>query len=258
MATSEPVTGYAPVDALEMYYEIHGHGRPLVLLHGAYMTIDTIGGVLPGLAATRRVIAVEQQGHGHTADIDRPITYEQMADDTAALCAPQGRQRRRPRLQHGRRVALQLAIRHPRLVRRLVVASASLPSDGMHAVALETFPSITPELFAGSPIEEAYLRPRPDPGRLPQARREAQPARLDAFAWPGRDIRRIAAPTLILLGDSDGVRSSTRSRSSSCLAAGSWATCRACRGPSSPCSPPPLISSRPATACLIAPTGCWT
>lgn len=80
-------TGYAPINDLRMYYEIYGEGRPLILLHGAYMTIDTMGPILPGLAAMRQVIAAEQQGHGHTADIDRPITYEQMADDTAALLA---------------------------------------------------------------------------------------------------------------------------------------------------------------------------
>ena len=85
MAASKPATGYAPVGDLRMYYEIHGRGAPLVLLHGAYMTIDMMGPVLSGLAQTRRVIAVEQQGHGRTADIDRPVTYEQMADDTAAL-----------------------------------------------------------------------------------------------------------------------------------------------------------------------------
>ena len=84
MANTSPQTGYAPVNGLEMYYEIHGTGRPLVLLHGAYMTIDTFGEVLPLLAEGRQVIATELQGHGHTADIDRPFSYEQMADDVAA------------------------------------------------------------------------------------------------------------------------------------------------------------------------------
>ena len=76
---------YAEVNGLNMYYEIHGTGQPLVLLHGAYMTIDLMGEVVPALAETRQVIAVELQGHGRTADIDRPLTYEQMADDIAAL-----------------------------------------------------------------------------------------------------------------------------------------------------------------------------
>ena len=85
MTDADPQAGYAPVNGLEMYYEIHGAGRPLVVLHGAYMTIDTMGEVVPGLAEARRIVAVELQGHGRTADIDRPLTYEQMADDVAAL-----------------------------------------------------------------------------------------------------------------------------------------------------------------------------
>jgi pimeloyl-ACP methyl ester carboxylesterase len=199
--------GYAPVNGLEMYYEIHGSGHPLVLLHGAYMTTDMMGPLLSGLAETRQVIAVEQQGHGRTADVDRPITYEQMADDTAAL------------LEHleiaradvvgysmGGATALQLAIRHPALVRKLVVASATFRSDGMPAEALEMFPSNTPELFAGSPIEEAYLRLAPNPGDFPKLVQKITALDTTDFAWPDDDIRGIAAPTLIVLGDSDGVR----------------------------------------------------
>jgi pimeloyl-ACP methyl ester carboxylesterase len=195
------------VNGLRLYYEIHGEGRPLVMLHGAYMTIDTLGPLLPGLAATRRVIAPEQQGHGHTADIDRPITYEQMADDTAAL------------LHHleiaqadvfgyslGGAIALQLAIRHPEVVRKLVVASTGYTSDSMHAVALEMFPSITPELFAGTPIEDAYLRNAPNPDDFPKLVEKLKRLDTTDFAWPDDDIRGIAAPTMIVVGDSDIVR----------------------------------------------------
>ena len=85
MANNAPRTGYAPVNGLNMYYEIHGTGQPLVVLHGSFMTIELMGQLVPGLARSRQVIAVEFQGHGHTADIDRPITYEQLADDTATL-----------------------------------------------------------------------------------------------------------------------------------------------------------------------------
>jgi pimeloyl-ACP methyl ester carboxylesterase len=131
-------TGYAPVNGLSMYYEIHREGRPLVLLHDAYVTIDTMGPILPCLAVTRQVITVEQQGHGHTADIDRPITYEQMADDTAALLAHLGVEGADiVGYSMGGGIALQLAIRQPAVVRKLVVASASYTSDGMDAVALE-------------------------------------------------------------------------------------------------------------------------
>src|SRR5215204_6361464 len=85
MATGAPRTGYAPVNGLNMYFEVHGEGPPLLLLHGAYMAADAMGPILPGLAESRRVIVSEQQAHGRTADVDRPITYEQMADDNAAL-----------------------------------------------------------------------------------------------------------------------------------------------------------------------------
>lgn len=204
MTSTEPRSGYAPAGDLDLYYEISGSGSPLVLLHGAYMTIDTMGPLLPRLARSRRVIAFEQQGHGHTADIDRPITYEQMADDTAAA------------LDHlevdsadivgysmGGGVALQLALRHPRLVRKLVVASTTYASDGMHAAALELFPSMTPEMFAGSPVEEAYLRTAPNPADFPRLVAKLKQLHGTDFAWPEEDIRAIAAPTLIVLGDSD-------------------------------------------------------
>jgi pimeloyl-ACP methyl ester carboxylesterase len=207
MPGTDERTGYAPVNDLSMYYEIHGAGPPLILLHGAYMTVDMMGPILPGLAERRQVIAPEQQGHGRTADVDRPLTYEQMADDTAALA-------RHLEIDHadvvgysmGGGIALQLAIRHPGLVRKLVLASTSFTSDGMHAAALEMFPSISPELFAGSPIEEAYLRTAPNPGDFPKLVEKLKRLDTTEFAWPERDVRGISAPTLIVLGDSDGIR----------------------------------------------------
>jgi pimeloyl-ACP methyl ester carboxylesterase len=207
VGTTEAQTGYAPVGGLNMYYEIHGQGRPTLLLHGAYMTIDLMGPILPGLARSRQVIAMEQQGHGHTADVDRPLTYEQMADDMAALV--RHLQIDKPDVvgySMGGGIALQMAIRHPDLVRRLVLASTSYTSDGMHAAALEMFPSITPELFAGSPIEEAYLRSAPNPAAFPKLVEKLTRLDTTPFVWSEDDIASIAAPTLIVLGDSDGVR----------------------------------------------------
>src|SRR5215210_4262016 len=152
MTDSAPQTGYAPVNGLDMYYEIHGTGQPLVVLHGAYMTIDAMGEIVPGLAKTRQVIAVELQGHGRTADVDRPLSYEQMADDTAALLRHLGiEQADIFGYSMGGGVALQVAIRHADLVRKLVVASASYTSEGAHPDLLEMTPTITPEAFARSP-----------------------------------------------------------------------------------------------------------
>ena len=206
MTASAARTGYEAIGDLRMYYEMRGEGRPLVLLHGAYMTIEAMGPLLDGLAAGNEVIAVEQQGHGRTADVDRPISYEQMADDTAALIG---------RLAIGQAdvfgysmgggIALQLAIRHPALVRKLVVAAASFRHDGMHAIALEMFPSITPEMFAGSPIEDAYKRTAPNPGDFPKLVAKLTALDTTPYAWPEDAIRAIPAPTLIVLGDSDGI-----------------------------------------------------
>jgi pimeloyl-ACP methyl ester carboxylesterase len=171
------------------------------------MTIDMMEPLLSGLAATRQVIAVEQQGHGRTADADRPLTYEQMADDTAGLIRHLGLAAADVLgYSMGGGIALQLALRHPALVRKLVLASSTFTSDGMHAAALEMLPSITPELFAGSPIEEAYLRTAPNPGDFPQLVEKLKQLDTTSFAWPEEDIRAIASPTLIVLGDSDGTR----------------------------------------------------
>jgi pimeloyl-ACP methyl ester carboxylesterase len=198
---------YAEVNGLRIYYEVHGEGRPLVLLHGAYMTVDAMGPILPGLAETRQVIVAEMQGHGRTADIDRPITYEHMADDVAAL------------LRHleidypdvfgysmGGAIALQLAIRHPGLARRLVVASASYTSDGMQPELHEMLPTITPEMFAGSPIEAAYREVAPNPEDFPRLVEKMKRLDVTPFAWPAEDVRGIEAPTMIVVGDADVVR----------------------------------------------------
>lgn len=207
MANSETRAGYAPVNGLDMYYEIHGAGEPLVLLHGAYMTIDAMGEILHGLAETRRVIAVELQGHGRTADVDRPITYEQMADDTAALLRHLGIDQADVfGFSMGGGVALQLAIRHPGLVRKLVLVSASFASDHMQPELHEMIPDITPEMFAGSPIEAAYLEVAPNPGDFPGLVEKLKRLDMTPFAWPAEDVRGIEAPTMIVVGDSDAVR----------------------------------------------------
>ncbi len=198
---------YAPVNDLSMYYEVHGDGPPLILLHGAYMTADMMHELASGLVEVRQVIVPEMQGHGRTADADRPITYEQMADDVAALAGHLGlEQADVAGFSMGGATALQVALRHPGLVRRLIVASATYRYDGMPAEALAMFPSITPELFAGSPIESEYQRLAPNPDDFPKLVEKLKELDTTDFAWPDEDIRAIAAPTLIVLGDSDGVR----------------------------------------------------
>ena len=197
---------YAEVNGLRMYYEIHGTGAPLIVLHGAYMTVDAMGEIVTGLAETRQVIAVELQGHGRTADIDRELSYEAMADDVAALIEHLGIDEADVfGFSMGGGVALQAAIRHPEVVRKLVVASASYASDHMHAELLEMIPSITPEAFAGSPIEEDYLRTAPNPEDFPTLVAKLKRLDMEPFAWPPEDIRGITAPSLLIVGDSDAI-----------------------------------------------------
>jgi pimeloyl-ACP methyl ester carboxylesterase len=199
---------YAEVNGLRMYYETRGTGRPLVVLHGAYMTVDAMGGLVPGLAENRRVIAVELQGHGRTADVvDRPITYEGMADDVAALIRHLGiAEADAFGFSMGGGVALQLAIRHPGSVRRLVVASASYTSDGMQPELHEMIPTITPEMFAGSPLEAAYREIAPNPEDFPVLVEKLKELDLTPFDWGAENVRGIGAPTMIVVGDSDAVR----------------------------------------------------
>jgi pimeloyl-ACP methyl ester carboxylesterase len=218
LTETTPRTGYAPANGLEMYYEIHGEGEtppssggelgrvPLVLLHGAFGAIDLWGPILTTLAEQHQVIAVEFQGHGHTADIDRPLGYEQLADDVAAL------------MNHltigqadivgysmGATTGLQLAIRHPNLVRKLVAISANYRSDGYYPELLAGLQVMTPAIFAGTPHEEAYLRHAPNPEDF-LVLVEKQKVLPQEFAFPEEDVRSITAPALVVVGDSDVVR----------------------------------------------------
>ena len=205
MTATAPQTVYAPVNGLQIYYELHGAGQPLVLLHGSFMAIEMLTPLIGPLAEGRRVIAVELQGHGHTADIDRPFSYEQLADDTAALLRHLGAVPADVAgysLSGG--VALQLAIRHPEVVRKLIVISAPFNSDGQYPEVAATIERITPEVFAGTPVREIYDRVAPHPEAFPTLVRKLIAMEVQPFDWPAEAIKAIPAPTLIVIGDSDG------------------------------------------------------
>src|SRR5688500_9028572 len=166
----KPTIGYAPVNGLRMYYEIHGNGsgEPLVLLHGSYMTItNNWTGWIGELSKSRKVIAVEVQGHGRTADINRDFSYENLADDIAALL-DHLRIARADLLGYsmGGGVAMQVAIRHPEKVRKVVSISAVFRHDGWVKEAVETFPRMDPGMFKGSPIEIEYRKLSPTPDKF--------------------------------------------------------------------------------------------
>ena len=170
-ATSHVVQGYAPVNGLELYYEVHGEGRPLILLHGGLGGVSMYSAVLPQLASSRQVIGVDLQGHGHTADIDRPFRWEDFADDIAALIRHLGlKQADLAGYSVGGGTALQTAIRHPGLVRRLVLISTPCRRQGWYPEVLAGMAGMNAEaakMMVGSPIQAAYTQAAPRPEGWP-------------------------------------------------------------------------------------------
>ena len=204
-AQTAPVkSGYAQIGELRMYYEVHGEGAPLLILHGGGSTIrTTYGAILPELARTRMVIAPEQQGHGHTVDVDRPFTYRDMADDTAALLRRLGvKQLDVLGFSYGGCIAIELAIRHPELVRRLVLASVYYRRDDIRPELLRSFETASahsmPEIY-----RNAYLAVAPNPGDLPKLTPKLMHNLLSFEGWTDADLHSIKAPTMILQGNQD-------------------------------------------------------
>src|SRR3984957_6090364 len=207
-AQQKPTTGYAPVNGLKMYYEVHGSGQPVVLLHGAFMTITSNwDGWIGELAKTRKVIAVEMQGHGRTADIPRDLTSENLADDVAALL----KYLKIPRADligysMGGEVALQCAIRHPDKVRKAVIISSTFRSDGMVDGALESIPNLTADAFKGSPIEIEYKKLSPTPDDFPRFVKRIVATASKPYDFGADKLKATTAPMFFIHGDADGVR----------------------------------------------------
>jgi pimeloyl-ACP methyl ester carboxylesterase len=209
--TIPPQTGYAPVNGLKMYYEVYGTGgTPLLLLHGGLFNIDLqFGQLLPSLAATRHVIATDFQGHGRTNDIDRPLVTTELASDVVGL------------LQHldvakvdvfgfsvGGAVALYLAIKRPELVRKAVISSVSFHPDGDREENAAAVGEMSVDMIAGTPMEQEYLAksPHPDREHLQVLLNKLGSYDKGFTGWSDEDIRGIAAPTLITVGDCDAVK----------------------------------------------------
>lgn len=199
---------YAPVNGLQMYYEIHGTGAPLVLLHGALSGIETsFGQVLPALAKGRQVIAVEFQAHGRTADVDRPLTVDQLAEDTAALLRHLGiDQADLFGYSLGAAVALQVALSHPDLVRKVAFASLSYKLDGLHPGLLDGIANLQPEHLAGSPFQLEYASIAPNQDDWPKLVEKVKHLDANLPEWTADQVRSVQAPMLIMIGDSDIVR----------------------------------------------------
>lgn len=200
-------SGFAPVNGLQMYYEIHGDGEPLVLLHGGVQASEAFGPNLPALAKSRQVIAVHLQGHGHTKDIDRPLRFESMADDVAALIAY---------LKLGKAdlmgyslgggVALQTVIRHPASVKRLIVISAAMSQDGSYPEVNAAFDQMSlhaaqiAQNIKGSPLGTLY--PEVNWENLLRKIGEMESQNFD---WAAQ-VKQIQSPTELIFADADSIR----------------------------------------------------
>lgn len=197
---------YAKVNGLNIYYEVHGAGKPLVLLHGGFGTTSMFGEVLPLLAKGRQVIPVELQSHGHTPDIDRPLSFERMADDIAALIHQLAfKNVDLMGYSLGGGVALQTTIRHPGVIRKLVVVSAPYKRDGWYPEVLAGMASITVEAMSGTPMHAAYLSIAPRHEDWSALADKTRSLLGKDYDWSA-GVAAIKAPAMIVVGDADSVR----------------------------------------------------
>ncbi|MEH0825297.1 MULTISPECIES: alpha/beta fold hydrolase [unclassified Micromonospora] len=199
---------YAEVDGLRLWYEVHGDGLPLVLLHGGYGAVETFAPILPALTRRRRVIAVDLQGHGRTADVDRPLRYETMAEDIVAL------------LRHldlpeadvlgyslGGGVALRTAIQHPALVRRLVLVSTPCRRRGWYPEVLAATAAQDErvgEQMRGTPAHELYARVAPRPGDWPGLWARTGDLLRHEYDWSA-EVAALSVPTMLVYADADSI-----------------------------------------------------
>ena len=191
------------VNGMEMYYEVSGEGDPLIVLHGAYMNIPSMGGIIPALAERHRVYAVEFQGHGRTTDIDRPITYENLGDDVAVFMDAVGLEKADVfGYSMGANAGLQLAIRHPEKVGRLIVASAAYDIEGLQPAFRAFIPQLTVEMMLAMPFAEEYKQLAADPNGFPALVEKLIALEHEPLAWEA-DVKALETPVLVITGDAD-------------------------------------------------------
>ena len=202
---AQVVSDRVSVNGMQMYYEVSGAGDPLIVLHGAYMNIPSMGAIIPKLAETHKVYALELQGHGRTTDIDRPITYPNMAGDVAAFMDAVGlAQADVFGYSMGAEVGLLLAIRHPEKVSKLVAASVAYDLRGWQPVFTEMIPQMTVEMIVGMPFAEDYRRLAPNPEGFPELVRKLIALEKEPMAWE-EDVKALKTPVLLITGDADVV-----------------------------------------------------
>jgi pimeloyl-ACP methyl ester carboxylesterase len=202
--TVAQVTGHrVRVNGMEMYYEVSGAGEPLIVLHGAYMNIPMMGEIVPRLAETHRVYALELQGHGRTTDIDRPITYQNLADDVAAFMdAVSLKQADVVGYSMGAIAGLQFAIRHPARIHHLVMASGAYDLRGWQPEFQAMIPQLTVDMLPPL-LEQEYRKLAVNPNGFRELARKLIALEREPMAWEA-DVKALKTPVLIIAGDADG------------------------------------------------------
>lgn len=191
------------VNGMKMYYEVSGEGEPLIVLHGAYMNIPSMGAIIPKLAETHKVYAVELQGHGRTTDIDRPITYPNLADDVAAFMDAVKLEKADVfGYSMGAAAGLQLAIRHPDKVNKLAAASVGYDAEGWQPEFKAFIPQMTVEMFVGMPFAEDYRKLAANPDGFPDLVKKLIQLEKEPMAWEP-DVKALKTPVLVIAGDAD-------------------------------------------------------
>jgi pimeloyl-ACP methyl ester carboxylesterase len=191
------------VNGMQMYYEVSGAGEPLVVLHGAYMNIPTMGAIVPMLAKTHKVYALELQGHGRTTDIARPITYQNLADDVAKFMDAVGLAKADVfGYSMGSIAGLQLAIRQPAKVNKLVLASGAYDVEGWQPEFKAMIPTMTPDMLNATPLPAEYRKLAPNPDGFTELARKLIALEKEPMAWEA-EVKALKTPVLIISGDAD-------------------------------------------------------
>lgn len=202
-AQSEPAGATVEINGMQMYYEVSGEGDPLVVLHGAYMNIPSMGEIVPKLAETHKVYALEFQGHGRTTDIDRPITYPNLAGDVAAFMDAVGLEKADVfGYSMGAATGLRLAIDYPEKVDQLVAASVAYDATGWQPAFQEFIPQMAPEMFVGTPMEDEWKKLAPNPDGFPALVDKLIALEKEPMAWED-EVKALKTPILIIAGDAD-------------------------------------------------------
>ena len=209
--TTPARTGFADLDGARIYYQVYGdlasRKTPLLILHGSYMSGDAMMPLIEQFAATRPVITIDQRGHGRTGDLPGPITYELLADDAAgvlrALNVPTA-----DVLGYslGGVAAIFMAVRHPEQVGKQVIVSGTSGRSGWYPELVRSMAQVTPQMFAGTPLEAEYKRLSPTPDSFPTLVRKLRDLSQTDYEQPDKAIRAIGGKTMIVVGDADGVR----------------------------------------------------